>query len=161
MIPVSEPLLDGREKELLTRCIDSGWISSEGPFVKEFERGFSHYVGTEYGVAVCSGTAALETALYAVGIRKGDEIIMPLFTIISCAIAALRLGAKPVLVDMDPETWNLDVNGVESKITQKTRAIMPVHVYSHPVDMDPLFDMSSRYDLKIVEDAAEAHGANI
>jgi perosamine synthetase len=103
LIPVSEPLIDGREKELLMQCIDSGWISSEGPFVTEFERGFSHYVGTEYGVAVCSGTAALETALYAIGIRKGDEIIMPSFTIISCAIAALRLGAKPVLVDIDPE----------------------------------------------------------
>jgi perosamine synthetase len=159
LIPVSEPLIDGREKELLMQCIDSGWISSEGPFVTEFERGFSHYVGTEYGVAVCSGTAALETALYAIGIRKGDEIIMPSFTIISCAIAALRLGAKPVLVDIDPETWNIDVNGVESKISKKTRAIMPVHIYGHPVDMDPLFDLSSQYDLKIVEDAAEAHGA--
>ena len=159
MIPVNEPLLDGREKELLTQCIESGWISSEGPFVTEFERSFSHYIGTEYGVAVCNGTAALETALYALGIRKDDEVIMPSFTIISCAIAALRLGAKPVLVDMDPETWNIDVNGVESKITKKTRAIMPVHIYGHPVDMDPLFDISSRYDLKIIEDAAEAHGA--
>ena len=159
MIPVNEPLLDGREKELLIRCIDSGWISSEGPFVTEFEKGFSHYVGTEYGVAVCNGTAALETALYAVGIRKGDEVIMPSFTIISCAIAALRLGAKPVLVDIDPETWNIDVNEVESKISKKTRAIMPVHIYGHPVDMDPLFEISSQYDLKIVEDAAEAHGA--
>jgi len=159
LIPVNEPLFDGREKELLTRCIDSGWISSEGPFVTEFEKGFSSYIGTEYGVAVCNGTAALETALFAVGIRKGDEVIMPSFTIISCAIAALRLGAKPVLVDMDPETWNIDVNGIESKITKKTRAIMPVHIYGHPVDMDPLFDISSQYDLKIVEDAAEAHGA--
>jgi perosamine synthetase len=159
VIPVNEPLLDGREKELLTRCIESGWISSEGPFVREFEKSFSHYVGTAYGVAVCNGTAALETALYAVGIRKGDEVIMPSFTIISCAIAALRLGAMPVLVDMDPETWNIDVNAIESKITKKTRAIMPVHIYGHPVDMDPLFDISSQYDLKIVEDAAEAHGA--
>jgi perosamine synthetase len=159
VIPVSEPLLDGREKELLTRCVDTGWISSEGPFVTEFESGFSDYVGTNFGVAVCSGTAALETALYALGVRKDDEIIMPSFTIISCALAALRLGAKPVLVDIDPETWNMDVNSVESKITQKTRAIMPVHIYGHPVDMDPLFDVSSRYDLKIVEDAAEAHGA--
>jgi perosamine synthetase len=159
VIPVSEPLLDGREKELLTRCIDTGWISSEGPFVTEFERGFSDYVGTDFGIAVCSGTAALETALYALGIRKDDEIIMPSFTIISCALAALRLGAKPVLVDIDPETWNMDVNSVESKITQKTRAIMPVHIYGHPVDMDPLFDISSRYGLRIVEDAAEAHGA--
>ena len=159
MIPVSEPLLDGRERELLTRCIDTGWISSEGPFVTAFERGFSDYIGTDFGTAVCSGTAALETALYALGIRKDDEIIMPSFTIISCALAALRLGAKPVLVDIDPETWNMDVNSVESKITQKTRAVMPVHIYGHPVDMDPLFDIASRYDLKIVEDAAEAHGA--
>jgi perosamine synthetase len=159
LIPVSQPLLDGREKELLMRCIDSGWISSEGPFVTAFERGFSDYIGTEYGITVSSGTAALETALYAVGIGKDNEIIMPSFTIISCALAALRLGAKPVLVDVDPETWNMDVGSVESKITPKTRAIMPVHIYGHPVDMDPLFDIASRHDLKIVEDAAEAHGA--
>ncbi|MCJ7622268.1 MAG: aminotransferase class I/II-fold pyridoxal phosphate-dependent enzyme, partial [Anaerolineaceae bacterium] len=159
MIPVNEPLLNGREKELLAQCIDTGWISSDGPFVREFEEKFSRYIGVQHGVAVCNGTAALEAALYGIGIKEGDEIIMPSFTIISCAIAALRLEAKPVLVDIEPETWNMDVTQIESKITSKTKAIMPVHIYGHPVDMDPVFELAEKYDLKIVEDAAEAHGA--
>lgn len=159
MIPVNEPLLNGREKELLGKCIDTGWISSDGPFVKEFEKKFSSYIGVRSGVAVCNGTAALEAALYGIGLKKGDEIIMPSFTIISCAIAALRLGAKPVLVDIEPETWTMDVSQIESKITDKTKAVMPVHIYGHPVDMDPVFELAEKYDLKIVEDAAEVHGA--
>ncbi len=159
MIPVNEPLLNGREKELLAQCIDTGWISSDGPFVKEFEEKFSRYIGVQHGVAVCNGTAALEAALYGIDIKKGDEVIMPSFTIISCAIAALRLGAKPVLVDIDPETWNMDVSQIESKLTSKTKAIMPVHIYGHPVDMDPVFELAKTYDLKVVEDAAEVHGA--
>jgi perosamine synthetase len=156
---VYEPLLGDREKELLAECIDSGWVSSEGPFVTEFEERFSHYIGTQQGVAVCNGTAALEAALYGISVRKGDEIIMPSLTIISCAIAALRLGARPVLVDIDPATWNMDPTQLEAKITSRTRAIMPVHIYGLPVDMDPLFECASDHDLKIVEDAAEAHGA--
>ena len=159
MIPVYEPLLKDREKQLLAECIDSGWISSEGPFVREFEERFSHYIGAQYGVAVCNGTAALETALYGIGVREGDEIIMPSFTIISCALAALRLGARPVLVDIDPDTWNMDTTQLESKITPKTTVIMPVHIYGLPVDMDPVFECASEHSLKIVEDAAEAHGA--
>jgi len=158
-IPVYEPLLTDREKQLLAECIDSGWISSEGPFVKTFEEQFSHYIGAQHGVAVCNGTAALETALYGIGVRKGDEIIMPSFTIISCALAALRLGARPVLVDIDPTTFNMDTTQLESKVTPRTRAIMPVHVYGLPVDMDPVFACARENDLKIVEDAAEAHGA--
>ena len=159
MIPVYEPRLGNREKELLAECIDTGWVSSEGPFVSEFEGRFSHYIGTQYGVAVCNGTAALEAALYGIGVRKGDEVIMPSFTIISCALAALRLGARPVLVDIDPDTWNMDTTQLESKITQRARAIMPVHIYGLPVDMDPVLECAADHDLKIVEDAAEAHGA--
>lgn len=159
MIPVNEPLLNGREKELLAQCIDTGWISSDGPFVREFEENFSGYIGVQHGIAVCNGTAALEAALYGIGIKTGDEVIMPSFTIISCAIAALRLGATPVLVDIDPETWNMDTSQIESKITSKTKAIMPVHIYGHPVDMDPVFEIAKKHDLKIVEDAAEVHGA--
>ncbi|MGZ4847708.1 MAG: DegT/DnrJ/EryC1/StrS family aminotransferase [Halobacteriota archaeon] len=159
MIPVYEPLLGDREKELLAECIDSGWVSSEGPFVREFEDQFSHYVGAQHGVAVCNGTAALEAALYGVGVHKGDEVIMPSFTIISCAIAALRLGARPVLVDIDPATWNMDTTQLESRITSRTKALMPVHIYGLPVDMDPLFECAADHDLEIVEDAAEAHGA--
>ena len=159
MIPVSEPLFDGNEKKYLNQCIDEGWISSEGPFVKEFEEKFSSYLGSRYGVAVCNGTVALETALFAAGITKGDEVIMPTFTIISCAAAALRLGAKPVLVDSEPETWNMDVTQIEGKINDRTRAIMPVHIYGHPVDMDPVIELAEKYNLKVIEDAAEVHGA--
>jgi len=159
MIPVNEPLFDGNEKKYLNQCIDEGWISSEGPFVKEFEEKFSSYLGSRYGIAVCNGTVALETALFAAGITKGDEVIMPTFTIISCASAALRLGAKPVLIDSEPETWNMDVTQIGGKITDRTKAIMPVHIYGHPVDMDPVMKLAEEYDLKVIEDAAEVHGA--
>ena len=159
MIPVNEPLLDGNEKKYLLECIDTGWISSEGPFVKQFEDGFASFTGVSHGVAVCNGTAALEAALYALGVGEGDEVIMPSFTIISCATACLRLGAKPVLVDIEPETWTMDVSQIESKITPKTKAIMAVHIYGHPVDMDGIFRLSEKYGLKVLEDAAEVHGA--
>ncbi len=159
MIPVNEPLFCGNEKKYLMECIDSGWISSEGPFVCRFEEGFSSYVGCEQGVAVCNGTAALEVALAAVGLGEGDEVIMPSFTIISCALAALRLGAKPVLVDCEPDTWCMDASQVEDKITDKTKVVMPVHMYGHPVDMDPILRIAQDHDLKVVEDAAEVHGA--
>ncbi len=159
MIPVNQPLLNGREKELLINCIDTGWISSDGPFVREFERKFAEYIGVKYGIAVCNGTAALEAALYAAGIAKGDEVIMPAFTIISCALAAIRLGAVPVLVDAEPDTWNMDVNQIEARVTKKTKAIMAVHIYGHPVDMDPLLEIAKKYNLIVIEDAAEVHGA--
>lgn len=159
MIPVNQPLLSGREKELLIRCIETGWISSDGPFVSEFEKLFASYIGVNCGIAVCNGTVALETALFAAGIHKGDEIIMPSFTIISCALATIRIGAVPVLVDAEPETWNMDVTQIESKITSKTKAIMPVHIYGHPVDMDPLLDVAKKHNLIVIEDAAEVHGA--
>ena len=159
MIPVNEPLLDGNEKKYLNECIDTGWISSEGPFVKKFEEGFASFIGVNHGIAVCNGTAALETALHACGVGKGDEVLMSSFTIISCAIACIRLGATPVLVDIEPETWTMDISQIESKITDKTKVIMPVHIYGHPVDMDKVFLLSEKYNLKILEDAAEAHGA--
>lgn len=159
MIPVNEPLLNGREKDLLIQCIESGWVSSDGPYVDEFEKKFSNYIGVDYGIAVCNGTAALETALFAAGIGNGDEVIMPAFTIISCALAAIRLGAVPVLVDCEPETWNMDVNQIQGRITQKTKAIMPVHIYGHPVNMDPLMELARKHNLIVIEDAAEAHGA--
>ena len=159
MIPVNQPLLNGREKELLINCIETGWISSDGPFINEFEKNFSSYIGADFGIAVCNGTVALETALFAAEIGEGDEVIMPAFTIISCALAAIRLGARPVLVDVDPETWNMDVTQIESRITSRTKAIMPVHIYGHPVDMDPVLEIAGKYNLIVVEDAAEAHGA--
>lgn len=159
MIPVNEPKFGPREKELLNQCIDTGWVSSDGPFIKEFEDTFSAFLGMKYGVAVCNGTASIEAALFALGVNKGDEIIMPTFTIISCVVAALRLGATPVLVDMEPETWTMDVGQIGKKITKKTTVIMPVHIYGHPVDMDPLMAIANTHGIKVMEDAAEVHGA--
>ena len=158
-IPVHEPLFDGNEKKYLCECIDTGWVSSEGPFVKRFEDAFASFIGVQYGIAATNGTAAIETALYALGITHGDEIIMPSFTIISCALACIRLGAVPVLVDIDPETWTMDPDLIEAKITSNTKAIMPVHMYGHPVCMDKIFHIKEKYNLKIIEDAAEVHGA--
>ena len=158
-IPVNEPLLTGNEKKYLNECIDTGWISSDGDFVNNFETQFGEYLGLPPGIAVCNGTAALETSLYGLGLTHGDEVIMSTFTIISCALAVLRLGAKPVLVDIDPETWCMDVNQIESKITSKTKVIMAIHIYGHPVNMDPILHIAEKYDLKIIEDAAEVHGA--
>ncbi|MCX5695168.1 MAG: DegT/DnrJ/EryC1/StrS family aminotransferase [Candidatus Omnitrophica bacterium] len=159
MIPVNEFSLVGNEAKYLKECVDSGWISSEGPFVRRFEEEFASFVGVKYGIAVCNGTAALETALFALGIKAGDEVIMPSFTIISCAIACIRLGAKPVLVDIEPDNCTIDVNQIEGRITPKTKAIMPVHIYGHPVDMDKVFELAEKYKLKIIADFAEAQGA--
>jgi perosamine synthetase len=159
MIPVNEPLLDGNEKKYLCECIDTGWISSDGPFVKKFEDRFAGYIGCQHGIAVCNGTAALEVAVAAAGIHEGDEVILPSFTIISCAWAVVRLGAIPVFIDAEPETWCMDVNQIEKKITKKTKAIMTVHIYGHPVDMDPVSALAEKYGLFVIEDAAEVHGA--
>jgi perosamine synthetase len=158
MIPVNEPVLDGNERKYLNECIDTGWISSEGPFIREFENLFAARVGRKHGVAVCNGSAALDTALASLDLNPGDEVIMPTFTIISCATAITRLGAIPVLIDCEPDTWNMDVSTVEARITPRTRAIMVVHLYGLPVDMDPILDIARRHNLKIIEDAAEMIG---
>ncbi len=158
-IPVCQPSLSGREKELLLQCIDSGWISSDGPNVKEFEDNFARYIGVNHGISVSNGTAALEAALYAIGTSDGDEIIMPSFTIISCAIAVLRFNAKPILVDIESDTWNIDVELIEAKITPRTKAIMAVHMYGHPCDMDPIIEIARRHNLMVIEDASQVHGA--
>jgi len=158
MIPVNQPLLDGNEEKYLIECIRSGWISSEGPFVGEFERRFAAKAGRKYGIAVCNGSVALEASVAALGIAPGDEVIMPAFTIISCAAAVVRQGATPVLVDADPMTWNMDVNQIEARITPRTKAIMVVHIYGLPTDMAPVLHLAEKYGLAIIEDAAEAHG---
>ena len=157
-IPVNEPLLNGNEKKYLCECIDTGWISSEGPFVKEFEQKMSETVGRKYGIAVSNGTAALEIAAQALGITDGDEVIMPTFTIISCAMAITKLGAIPVLIDSDIHTWNMNVDEIETKITEKTKAIMIVHLYGLPVEVDKVLELAKKYNLKVIEDAAEMHG---
>lgn len=157
-IPVNEPVLDGNEKKYLNECIDTGWISSEGPFIREFEERFARRVGRAHGIAVCNGSAALDAAAAALNLGPGDEVIMPTFTIISCASAVTRLGAKPVLVDCDPDTWNMDVSRIEELVTPRTRAIMAVHIYGLPVDMDPVLDIAKRHGLDVIEDAAEMIG---
>lgn len=157
-IPVNEPLLNGNEKRYLCECIDTGWISSEGPFVREFEQKMSAAVSRKYGIAVSNGTAALEVAVQALEIGEGDEVIMPTFTIISCAMAVTKTGAVPVLVDSDMHTWNMNVDEIEAKITSRTKAIMIVHLYGLPVEVDKILALAEKYDLKVIEDAAEMHG---
>ena len=157
-IPVNEPLLDGNEKKYLCECIDTGWISSEGPFVKMFEQKMCAVAGRKYGIAVSNGTAALEVAVRALGIGEGDEVIMPTFTIISCAMAVTKAGAIPVLVDSDLYTWNMKAGEIEKKITSKTKAIMIVHIYGLPVEVDKILALAKKYHLKVIEDAAEMHG---
>ncbi|MBF0231895.1 MAG: DegT/DnrJ/EryC1/StrS family aminotransferase [Desulfamplus sp.] len=157
-IPVNEPLLDGNEKQYLTECIDSGWISSEGPFVEQFEALMAKLAKKRYGIAVCNGSAALEAAVAALNIGPGDEVIMPAFTIISCANAIIRAGAKPILVDSDPLTWNMAIDQVATKITSATKAIMAVHIYGFPTDMQPLMTLCKKHGLALIEDAAEAIG---
>ena len=158
MIPVNEPLLCGNEAKYLAECIESGWISSEGPFVRRLEEGMAEIGGQRHGIAVTNGSAALDLAVAALGIGPGDEVILPTFTIISCAAAIVRAGATPVVVDCEPLTWNMDVSQLESKITQRTVAIMVVHIYGLPVDMDPVMEIARRYELKIIEDGAEQIG---
>jgi perosamine synthetase len=158
-ISVCEPFLNGKEKEYVLDCMETGWISSSGKYVTAFEEKFAKYCDCKYGVAVCNGTVSLHLALAALGIGKGDEVIIPNFTMIASAFAVCYTGAIPVFVDADPETWNIDAVKIEEKITSKTRAIMPVHIFGNPCDMDAISALAKRYNLFIVEDAAEAHGA--
>jgi len=158
-IPVCEPLLAGNELKYVTEAVSTGWISSSGKYVSEFERQFASYCGCQYGVAVCNGTIALHLALLALGIGKGDEVIIPSFTMIASAFAVCYTGAKPVFVDADKDSWNIDVGKIEEKVTTRTKAIMPVHIFGKMCDMDTIEKIAKKYNLFIVEDAAEAHGA--
>lgn len=157
-IPVNEPLLTGNEEAYLVQCIRTGWISSEGPFVTKFEEQFSQRMHRKYGVAVCNGSVALDLAVACLDIGQGDEVILPAHTIISCATAIVRAGAVPVLIDCDPLTYNINVTDIEARITPRTKAIMVVHIFGFPVDMDPLLAIAKKHGLKIIEDAAEMHG---
>ena len=158
-IPVCEPLLAGNELKYVTDAVATGWISSAGKYVTEFEKQFAAYSDCKYGVAVCNGTVALHLALVALGIGEGDEVIVPTFTMIASAFAVCYTGAKPVFVDADPNTWNIDVTKIEEKITPRTKAIMPVHIFGQMCDMDAIQALADKYNLLIIEDAAEAHGA--
>ena len=158
-IPVNKPVLSNESRKNVLKALSTNWISSSGPFVKQFEENFSDYVGMKYGVAVSNGTAALHVALLTLGIEKGDEVIVPAFTMGATWLAVLYVGAKPIFVDCEPKTYNIDPNLIEEKITKKTKAIMPVHIYGHPADMDAVLKIAKKHKLFVIEDAAEVHGA--
>jgi len=158
-IPVSSPLVGEREIRYLTDCINSGWVSYGGRHVSEFENKIAEFCGVKYGASTNSGTTALHLALAAAKIRPGDEVIIPTFTMVATANAVSYTGAKPVLVDSELETWNMDASQIEEKITKRTRAIIAVHTYGHPADMDAITEIAGKHNLIVIEDAAEAHGA--
>ena len=158
-IPVCEPLLAGNELKYITDAVSTGWISSAGSYIEKFERAFADYCGVKYGIAVCNGTVALHLAFVSLGIGPGDEVIIPDFTMIASAFAICYTGAKPVFVDADEQTWNIDVDLIEGKITPATKAIMPVHIFGNICNMDKIYGIAERHNLFVLEDAAEAHGA--
>jgi perosamine synthetase len=159
IIPVNEPLILEKETEYVKEALKSGWISSEGRFIQQLEERFAAYVGRSEGVSVNNGTNALILAMRSLNLPEGSEVIVPSFTIISCALACIYNNLVPVFVDSEKETWNIDVSRIEEKITQKTKAIMPVHIYGHPVDMDGIMTLAKKYNLVVVEDFAEAIGS--
>jgi perosamine synthetase len=159
IIPVCEPTLGGNESHYVMDCLNTNWISSAGKYIDLFEQEFSRKVGCERGIACVSGTAALHLITAALGLGPGDEVIIPTHTMVATAYAVSYTGARPILVDSERKTWNMDVSQIEAKITDRTKAIIVVHTYGHPVDMDPVLDIARRHDLVVVEDAAEAHGA--
>jgi perosamine synthetase len=158
-IPISKPFIGPREKELVIDALDSGWVSSIGKYIDEFEAKFARYCGTEYALAVSNGTTGLHLALATLGLQPGDEVIVPDLTFVATANAVAYTGATPVLADVDADTLCLDVASVKSLITPRTKAVIPVHLYGHPADMDALSELSDAHGLAIIEDAAEAHGA--
>jgi perosamine synthetase len=159
VIPVCAPKLGEKEVQYVSECIRSSWISGISKYIEEFEEKFANYCGCKYGTATNSGTTALHLALATLDIRKGDEVIIPTFTMVATANAVTYTGAKPVLVDAELNHWNVDVSKIEEKITKHTKAIMPVHTYGHPADMDIILELGEKYGLHVIEDAAEAHGA--
>lgn len=158
MIPVNTPLLSGNELEYVSKCITDGWISSEGAYVAKFESGVASYLGRKHGVAVVNGTAALQVALDALQLPRGSEVILPSLSIISCAAAVVRAGLIPVPVDCDMRTFNMGFEHVEAAVTDRTSAIMVVHTYGLPVDIEPILELAKARGLKVIEDAAEVIG---
>lgn len=159
IIPVCEPTLAGNELKYVTQAVESNWISSAGSFIRDFEHQFAAACGAEYGIACANGTVAMHLALATLGLEPGDEVIIPTFTMIATANAVTYCGATPVLADMEPNYWQLDVEQVAAKITPRTKAIVPVHIYGHPTDMEPLLELAQKHGLRVIEDAAESHGA--
>lgn len=158
-LPVAEPLLGEKELLYVTECVLTGWVSSAGKFVTRFEQMFAEFCGTDYAIAVSNGTTALHVSLLALGIGPGDEVIVPTLTFIATANAVAHTGGRPVFVDSEITTWNIDPDKIEEAITPRTKAIIPVHLYGHPADMDRILHIASKHGLAVIEDAAEAHGA--
>lgn len=159
MIPIMEPWLDEEESALVLDCLKSGWISSQGSYIPEFEKAFASFCGARYGVATSNGTTALHLALLTLGVGPGDEVIVPALSFIATANVVTYTGAQPVFADVDERTWTLDPEHLPALINEKTRAIIPVHLYGHPAHMKPILEIARRYGLWVIEDAAEAHGA--
>ena len=159
IIPVCEPTLDGNELKYVQQAVETNWISSAGGFIRDFEARFAEECGAKYGIACANGTVALHLALATLGLEPGDEVIIPAFTMIATINAVTYCGATPVLVDNELDFWQMDVEDVARKITPRTKAIIPVHIYGHPVDMDALNELAGRHGITVIEDAAEAHGA--
>jgi len=158
-IPVYRPLIGARERRYVDECLKTGWISSRGRFVEEFEKSFAEFLGANHTIAVCNGTVALHLAMLALGIGRGDEVIVPTLTYVSSVNAVKYVDATPVFADSHPEYWGIDPARIEENITPKTKAIVTVHLYGHPCDMDPIMEIAKQHDLFVIEDAAEAHGA--
>jgi len=158
-IPVSEPSITQNEIASVVKALKSGWVSSLGEYIIQFEQRFAQYIGTRYALTTSNGTTALHLALQVLGLRQGDEVIVPDMTFVATANAVSYTGAKPVFVDIDPETWCIDPQSVQKAITSRTKAIIPVHIYGHPAHMDQLLKIAHRHHLYVIEDCAEAHGA--
>jgi len=158
-IPVAAPMLVGNEKSYVMDCLDSTWISSTGKYVERFESAFADFCEARHAISCCNGTVALHLALVALGLKPGDEVIVPTLTFVATANVVTYCGATPIFVDVDPATWTMDPSLIEQKITSRTRGIIVVHLYGQPTDLDPVLDLASRHSLFVVEDAAEAHGA--
>lgn len=160
-LPVNTPDLSGQELKYVSEAVETGWISSMGPRVKEFEDLFASYHGVKEAVAVSSGTAALHICCVSLGIGPGDEVILPTFTMVASAFAVMYTGATPVFVDCEMDTWNMDIEDLKKKITAKTKAIMPVHIYGLPCNMPAIMTLAEERGIAVMEDAAEAHGAKV
>jgi perosamine synthetase len=158
-IPITEPDIGETELKNVTEAVKSGWVSSKGPFIEEFEEKFSKYIRLKHGIATSNGTTALHLALAALEIKRGDEVIVPTLTFASVVNVVIYMGAKPIFADSHPNYWCIDPNKLEEKITKKTKAIIPVHLYGHPCDMTPIIETAKNHNLYIIEDCAEAHGA--
>ncbi len=158
-VPVNEPLITEAAKNYVADAMETGWVSSAGPRISEFENAFAKYIGVKHAIFTTSGTSALHVSLRALDIGPGDEVIVPNFTMIASPFSVMYTGATPVFVDIDPETLNTDAALIEAKITERTKAIMPVHIYGLPCDMDPIMEIANLHGIPVLEDAAEVHGA--